>query len=304
MSHQSDLIATDINAYLAQHERKELLRFITCGSVDDGKSTLIGRLLFESKMIYEDQLAAIQKDSKRHGTTGDEIDLALLTDGLEDERQQGITIDVAYRYFTTDKRKFIIADTPGHEQYTRNMATGASTADLAIILIDARYGVLVQTKRHSFIVSLLGIKHIVVAINKMDLVDFSQEVFDKIRADYQSFAARLDLPDVHFLPMSALKGDNVVKQSPHTQWYDGPTLMNLLENVYIGSDRNLEDFRFPVQIVNRPNLDFRGFCGTIASGIVRKGDEIMALPSRKTSRVDVDRQLSKASSTKPSPRNR
>ncbi len=285
MSHQSDLIATDINAYLAQHERKELLRFITCGSVDDGKSTLIGRLLFESKMIYEDQLAAIQKDSQRHGTTGGEMDLALLTDGLEDERQQGITIDVAYRYFSTDKRKFIIADTPGHEQYTRNMATGASTADLAIILIDARHGVLVQTKRHSFIVSLLGIKHIVVAINKMDLVDFSQEVFEKIRDDYQAFAARLDLPDVHFLPMSALKGDNVVQQSKSTPWYVGPTLMSLLENVYIASDRNLEDFRFPVQLVNRPHLNFRGFCGTIASGIVRKGDEIMALPSRKTSRV-------------------
>jgi bifunctional enzyme CysN/CysC len=285
MSHQSDLIATDIEAYLAQHERKELLRFITCGSVDDGKSTLIGRLLYESKMIYEDQLAAIQKDSQRHGTTGGEIDLALLTDGLEDERQQGITIDVAYRYFSTDKRKFIIADTPGHEQYTRNMATGASTADLAIILIDARHGVLVQTKRHSFIVSLLGIKHIVVAINKMDLVDFSQETFERIRGDYQSFAARLDLPDVHFLPLSALKGDNVVQQSKSTPWYDGPTLMGLLENVYIGSDRNLEDFRFPVQIVNRPHLNFRGFCGTISSGIVRRGDEIMALPSRKTSRV-------------------
>src|SRR5688572_8749288 len=285
MSQQAALIATDINEYLAQHERKELLRFITCGSVDDGKSTLIGRLLYESKMIYEDQLAAIQKDTQRYGTTGGELDLALLTDGLEDERQQGITIDVAYRYFSTDKRKFIIADTPGHEQYTRNMATGASTADLAIILIDARHGVLVQTKRHSFIVSLLGIKHIVVAINKMDLVDFSQEVFDKIRADYQAFAARLDLPDVHFLPMSALKGDNVVQQSPQTPWYVGPTLMSLLENVYIASDRNLEDFRFPVQLVNRPHLNFRGFCGTIASGIVRKGDEIMALPSRKTSRV-------------------
>src|SRR5688500_5754064 len=285
MSHQSALIATDIHEYLAQHERKELLRFITCGSVDDGKSTLIGRLLYESKMIYEDQLAAIQKDSLRHGTTGGEIDLALLTDGLEDERQQGITIDVAYRYFSTDKRKFIIADTPGHEQYTRNMATGASTADLAIILIDARHGVLVQTKRHSFIVSLLGIKDIVVAINKMDLVGFRQEVYDKIRADYQAFAARLDLPDVHFLPMSALKGDNVVQPSQQTPWYNGPTLMNLLETVYIGSDRNLEDFRFPVQIVNRPHLNFRGFCGTIASGIVRRGDEVMALPSRKTSRV-------------------
>ncbi|MFO0906525.1 MAG: sulfate adenylyltransferase subunit CysN [Pirellulales bacterium] len=285
MSHQSALIATDIHEYLAQHERKELLRFITCGSVDDGKSTLIGRLLFESKMIYEDQLAAIQKDTARYGTTGGQIDLALLTDGLEDERQQGITIDVAYRYFSTDKRKFIIADTPGHEQYTRNMATGASTADLAIILIDARKGVLTQTKRHSFIVSLLGIKHIVVAINKMDLVDFRQEVFEQIKADYQAFSARLDLPDVHFIPMSALLGDNVVAPSDKTPWYQGPALMNLLETVYIGSDRNLEDFRFPVQLVNRPNLDFRGFCGTIASGIVRKGDEIVALPSRKTSRV-------------------
>lgn len=285
MSHQSALIATDINEYLAQHERKELLRFITCGSVDDGKSTLIGRLFYEAKMIYEDQLAAIKKDSTKFGTTGEEIDLALFTDGLEDERQQGITIDVAYRYFSTDKRKFIIADTPGHEQYTRNMATGASTADLAIILIDARHGVLVQTKRHSFIVSLLGIKHVVVAINKMDLVGYSQEVYDKIRADYQGFAARLDLPDVHFIPLSALKGDNVVTQSPNTAWYTGPTLMNLLETVYIGSDRNLEDFRFPVQTVLRPHLNFRGFSGTIASGIIRRGEEIMALPSRKTSRI-------------------
>jgi bifunctional enzyme CysN/CysC len=285
MSHQSALIATDINQYLSQHERKELLRFITCGSVDDGKSTLIGRLFYEAKMIYEDQLAAITKDSVKFGTTGEEIDLALFTDGLEDERQQGITIDVAYRYFSTDKRKFIIADTPGHEQYTRNMATGASTADLAIILIDARHGVLVQTKRHSFIVSLLGIKHVIVAINKMDLVGYSQDVYDKIRADYQAFAARLDLPDVHFLPLSALKGDNVVAQSANMPWYNGPPLMHLLETVYIGSDRNLEDFRFPVQIVLRPNLDFRGFSGTIASGIVRKGDEIMAIPSRKTSRV-------------------
>lgn len=285
MSHQSALIASDIHQYLTQHERKELLRFITCGSVDDGKSTLIGRLFYEAKMIYEDQLAAIKKDTGKFGTTGEEIDLALFTDGLEDERQQGITIDVAYRYFSTDKRKFIIADTPGHEQYTRNMATGASTADLAIILIDARHGVLVQTKRHSFIVSLLGIKHIIVAINKMDLVGYSQETFEKIRADYQGFAARLDLPDVHFLPLSALKGDNVVAQSAAMPWYNGPTLMHLLETVYIGSDRNLEDFRFPVQHVLRPNLDFRGFSGTIASGIVRKGDEIMALPSRKTSRV-------------------
>jgi bifunctional enzyme CysN/CysC len=285
MSHQSALIASDINEYLAQHERKELLRFITCGSVDDGKSTLIGRLFYEAKMIYEDQLAAIKKDTTKFGTTGEEMDLALFTDGLEDERQQGITIDVAYRYFSTDKRKFIIADTPGHEQYTRNMATGASTADLAIILIDARHGVLVQTKRHSFIVSLLGIRHVVVAINKMDLVGYREAVYDKIRGDYQSFAARLDLPDVHFLPLSALKGDNVVKASPQTPWYSGPTLMHLLETVYIGSDRNLEDFRFPVQNVVRPNLNFRGFSGTIASGIIRKGEEIMAIPSRKTSRI-------------------
>ena len=285
MSHQSKLIAADIDAYLLQHERKELMRFITCGSVDDGKSTLIGRLFYESKMIYEDQLAAITKDSTRYGTTGDEVDLALFTDGLEDERQQGITIDVAYRYFSTDKRKFIIADTPGHEQYTRNMATGASTADLAIILIDARYGVLTQTKRHSFIVSLLGIKHLVVAINKMDLVDFDESVFEKIKSEYMSFASRLELPDVHFMPMSALKGDNVVKNSERMPWYQGPPLMHLLETVYIGSDRNLEDFRFPVQIVLRPNLNFRGFSGTLASGIVRVGDEVMALPSRKTSRV-------------------
>ena len=285
MSHQSALIAEDINAYLLQHERKELLRFITCGSVDDGKSTLIGRLLYESKMIYEDQLAAVKKDTAKHGTTGEELDLALFLDGLEDEQQQGITIDVAYRYFSTDKRKFIIADTPGHEQYTRNMATGASTADLAIILIDARKGVLTQTRRHSFIVSLLGIKHIIVAVNKMDLVDFSQDVFEKIKGDYQEFSARLNLPDLHFMPLSAKNGDNVVHLSKNTPWFEGSPLMTLLETVYIGSDRNLEDFRLPVQYVNRPNLDFRGFCGTIASGIIREGDEVMALPSRKTSRV-------------------
>jgi bifunctional enzyme CysN/CysC len=285
MSHQSDLIATDINAYLQQHENKELLRFLTCGSVDDGKSTLIGRLLYDAKMIYEDQLAAIERDSKIHGTTGGGFDPALLTDGLKAEREQGITIDVAYRYFSTAKRKFIIADTPGHEQYTRNMATGASTADLAIILIDARLGVLTQTKRHSFITSLLGIKHVLVAVNKMDLVDYRPEVFDKIRGDYRDFAARLDLPDVHFIPISALKGDNVVDPSVRMPWYQGSTLMNFLETVYIGSDRNLEDFRFPVQFVNRPHLDYRGYCGTVASGIIRQGDEVMALPSRKTSRV-------------------
>jgi bifunctional enzyme CysN/CysC len=285
MSHQSSLIATNIDEYLAQHERKELLRFITCGSVDDGKSTLIGRLFYESKMIYEDQLAAIKKDTSRYGTTGEEVDLALFTDGLEDERQQGITIDVAYRYFSTDKRKFIIADTPGHEQYTRNMATGASTADLAIILVDARHGVLTQTRRHSFIVSLLGIRHVVVAVNKMDIVGYDRGVFEEIRADYQAFASRLEMPDLHFMPISALKGDNVVTNSPNMPWYSGAPLMTLLETVYIGSDRNLEDFRFPVQLVLRPNLDFRGFSGTIASGIIRTGDEVMSLPSRKKSRV-------------------
>lgn len=285
MSHHSDLIATDIEAYLDQHEKKELLRFITCGSVDDGKSTLIGRLLYDSKMIYEDQLQKIQKDSATHGTTGGGFDPALLTDGLKAEREQGITIDVAYRYFSTAKRKFIIADTPGHVQYTRNMATGASTADLAIILIDARHGVMEQTRRHSFIVSLLGIKHILVAVNKMDLVDFSEDRFNEIREEYRDFATRLDIPDLHFLPISALNGDNLVDRSELAPWYTGPTLMEFLENVYIGSDRNYEDFRFPVQFVNRPNLDFRGFCGTVASGVVRKGDEIMVLPSRKTSKV-------------------
>lgn len=285
MSHKSELIATDIDAYLKQHEQKQLLRFITCGSVDDGKSTLIGRLLYDSKMLYEDQLAQLESDSRTQGTTGGKFDPALVTDGLKAEREQGITIDVAYRYFSTAKRKFIIADTPGHEQYTRNMATGASTADLAVILIDARHGVLTQTRRHSFIVSLLGIRHIVVAINKMDLVDFSQERFEEICDDYRAFATRLDLPDLHFIPISALDGDNVVDLSENMPWYRGSTLMNFLETVYIGSDRNLRDFRFPVQYVNRPHLDFRGFCGTIASGIVRVGDEMMVLPSRQTTKV-------------------
>jgi bifunctional enzyme CysN/CysC len=285
MSHRSDLIATDIDAYLAQHERKQLLRFLTCGSVDDGKSTMIGRLFYDAKLIYEDTLRTLERDSAIHGTTGGGFDPALFTDGLRAEREQGITIDVAYRYFSTANRKFIIADTPGHEQYTRNMATGASTCDLAVILVDARNGVVTQTKRHSFIVSLLGIKHVLVAVNKMDLVGFRREVFEEIRADYVSFAARLDIPDLHFLPISALNGDNVVDPSPNMPWYQGSTLMHFLDNVYIGSDRNLEDFRFPVQLVNRPHLDFRGFCGTIASGIIRRGDEIMVLPSRKTSRV-------------------
>ncbi len=285
MSHQSELIAKDIIAYLEQHEKKELLRFITCGSVDDGKSTLIGRLLYDSKMLYEDQIAQLEDESRKHGTTGGEFDPALVTDGLRAEREQGITIDVAYRYFSTAKRKFIIADTPGHEQYTRNMATGASTADLAIILIDARHGVLTQTKRHSFIVSLLGIRHVLVTVNKMDLVDYSQERFDEICNDYRSFASRLQLPDLHFIPIAALHGENLVDPSSNMPWYRGSTLMNMLETVYIGSDRNFEDFRLPIQIVNRPNLNFRGFCGTIASGIIRKGDEIMVLPAKKTSRV-------------------
>jgi bifunctional enzyme CysN/CysC len=281
-----DLTHEDIHAYLARHQKKELLRFLTCGSVDDGKSTLIGRLLHDTKMIYEDQLAAVKRDSEKVGTTGaGEIDLALLTDGLKAEREQGITIDVAYRYFSTDRRKFIIADTPGHEQYTRNMATGASTCQLAIILIDARHGVQTQTRRHSFIVSLLGIRHVVVAINKMDLVGFSQEVFERIKADYTGFVAKLNLPDITFIPMSALKGDNVASKSDATPWYSGPPLLDHLETVHIASDRNLTDLRFPVQYVLRPNLDFRGFAGTVASGIVRVGDEIAVLPSGKRSRV-------------------
>ena len=236
-------------------------------------------------MIYEDQLAAIQRDSLTVGSTGGDFDPALLTDGLKAEREQGITIDVAYRYFSTAKRKFIIADTPGHEQYTRNMATGASNCDLAVILIDARHGVVTQTRRHSFIVSLLGIKHVVVAINKMDLVDYSEEVFQRIEAEYRAFAAKLDIEDLQFLPISALLGDNLVDHSQNMSWYEGSTLMHVLENVYIGSDRNMRDFRLPVQYVNRPHLEFRGFCGTVASGVVRQGDEVMVLPSRKTSRV-------------------
>ncbi|MBS1211982.1 MAG: bifunctional sulfate adenylyltransferase subunit 1/adenylylsulfate kinase [Proteobacteria bacterium] len=285
MSHQSELIETDIHAYLAQHERKELLRFLTCGNVDDGKSTLIGRLLHDSKMIYEDHLAAIQKDSKTVGTTGGELDLALLVDGLQAEREQGITIDVAYRYFSTAQRKFIIADTPGHEQYTRNMATGASTCDLAIILIDARHGVQTQTKRHSFIVSLLGIRHVVVAINKMDLVDYSESVYNRIRQDYLDFVETLDLHDIRFIPMSALNGANVVNRSEAMPWFEGQPLMELLNTIEIASDQNFADLRFPVQWVNRPHLNFRGFSGTLAAGILKPGDAIMALPSRKTSRV-------------------
>ncbi|WP_417226315.1 sulfate adenylyltransferase subunit CysN [Amphritea sp.] len=285
MSHQSDLIASDIEAYLAQHENKELLRFLTCGSVDDGKSTLIGRLLHDSKMIYEDQLAALHSDNAKMGNAGEELDLALLVDGLQAEREQGITIDVAYRYFSTATRKFIIADTPGHEQYTRNMATGASTCDLAIILIDARHGVQVQTKRHSFIVSLLGIKHTIVAVNKMDLVDFSEARYEEIKQDYLDFSADLDLNDIQFVPMSALKGDNVVNLSSDMPWYKEAPLMEYLETIQIANDQNFDELRFPVQYVNRPNLDFRGYCGTLGSGIVRPGDEVTVLPSGKSSRV-------------------
>lgn len=290
MSNQSDsldtnLLETDIEAYLKQHENKEMLRFFTCGSVDDGKSTLIGRLLHDSKMIFEDQLAAIENDSKKSGTTGEKVDLALLVDGLQSEREQGITIDVAYRYFATDKRKFIIADTPGHEQYTRNMATGASTCDLAIILIDARHGVQVQTRRHSFICSLLGVKHVLVAVNKMDLVDYSQERYQAIKKEYRDFADRLEFDDVRFVPISALNGDNVVEESANMSWYPGATMMKLLNTIKVDNDESFTQFRLQVQYVNRPNLNFRGFSGTIASGHIRVGDEIVALPSGKESTV-------------------
>ncbi|MGR5261107.1 sulfate adenylyltransferase subunit CysN [Vibrio astriarenae] len=285
MSHSSELIATDIEAYLKVHENKDLLRFLTCGNVDDGKSTLIGRLLFDSKLIYEDQMAAIEKDSQKFNTTDEEFDLALLVDGLQSEREQGITIDVAYRYFSTDKRKFIIADTPGHEQYTRNMVTGASTCDLAIVMVDARRGIQTQTKRHSFICSLLGIKHIIVAINKMDLMEYSQEVYQKIKADYREMAKSFNIEDIRFVPISALKGDNVVTPSENMDWYPGGTLMKLLETVKIDQDKDLENMRFPVQYVNRPNLNFRGFCGTLASGIIQVGDKVSVLPSAKSSSV-------------------
>ena len=338
MSHQSHLIQDDINAYLAQHERKELLRLLTCGSVDDGKSTLIGRLLHDSKLIYEDQLAAIAADSVKSGTTGGDIDLALLVDGLQAEREQGITIDVAYRYFSTARRKFIIADTPGHEQYTRNMATGASTCDLAIILIDARNGVQTQTRRHSFIASLLGIRRLIVAVNKMDLVDYSQQVFEDIKADYLKFSERLGYGgreaegdakpefsepstkpksseqlakpefseqstklEISCIPLSALLGDNVVNESEKMPWFDGPPLMTMLETVEITGNRNYNDFRFPVQYVNRPNPNFRGYCGTVASGVVHKGDSVTVMgtgnkgkSSRIKSIVTLDEELETA----------
>ncbi|ABA89011.1 sulfate adenylyltransferase, subunit 1 [Syntrophotalea carbinolica DSM 2380] len=285
MSHQSELIATDIHSYLKQQEEKSMLRFITCGSVDDGKSTLIGRLLWDSKMVFEDQLAALTADSKRVGTQGENIDYALLLDGLQAEREQGITIDVAYRYFSTDKRKFIVADTPGHEQYTRNMVTGASTAQVAVILIDARKGVLTQTRRHSYLVSLVGIRHVVLAINKMDLVDYSAKRFDTIRKEYQLFASGLGFEDITAIPISALEGDNVLSASHRTAWYEGPTLMEYLETVRVEDAAAARPFRLPVQWVNRPHLDFRGFSGTIASGTIRTGDEIVVTSSGQTSRV-------------------
>ena len=281
------LIAQDIDAYLVAHQNKSLLRFITCGSVDDGKSTLIGRLLYDSKMIFEDQLAQLEADSKKVGTQGQEIDFALLVDGLAAEREQGITIDVAYRFFATEKRKFIVADTPGHEQFTRNMVTGASTAELAVILIDARKGILTQTRRHSYLTHLLGIKNIVLAVNKMDLVEYSKDIFDQIVADYTAFAASIGVTDFTAIPISGFKGDNITMLSENTKWYSGPTLMQHLENVELdqSADQSLS-FRMPVQWVNRPNLDFRGFSGKIASGIVKPGDEVRILPSGKTSHVD------------------
>jgi bifunctional enzyme CysN/CysC len=285
-AHQSDLIAADIDAYLVEHEHKDLLRFITCGSVDDGKSTLIGRMLYESKMVFEDHLNALEADSKRVGTQGGDLDFALLVDGLAAEREQGITIDVAYRFFSTERRKFIVADTPGHEQYTRNMVTGASTADLAVILADARKGILTQTRRHSYLVSLLGIRQVVLAINKLDLVDYSRDAFSTIEADYQDFAAQLGLTDVVCIPISALRGDNLTDRSPQMPWYDGPPLMEYLETVPVDGAIGSGPFRMPVQWVNRPDLDFRGFSGTVVAGTVKPGDRIRVLPSGQTSRVD------------------
>jgi len=285
MAHQSELIEKDILAYLKSQEEKSLLRFITCGSVDDGKSTLIGRLLWDSKMVFEDQLAALEADSKKVGTQGGAIDYALLLDGLQAEREQGITIDVAYRFFSTDKRKFIVADTPGHEQYTRNMVTGASTAQVAVILVDARKGLLTQTRRHSFLVSLVGIKHVVLAINKMDLIDFAQQRFESIVRDYQQFAASLGFASITAIPLSALNGDNMIDASPNTPWYSGPTLLHFLETFQVEGDNREQPFRMPVQWVNRPHLDFRGFCGTIAAGTVRPGDEVRVAASGRVSRV-------------------
>ncbi|MFK7739099.1 MAG: sulfate adenylyltransferase subunit CysN [Planctomycetota bacterium] len=285
MTYSTQLDDLGIEKYLERYGDREMLKLLTCGSVDDGKSTLIGRLLYDSEQVHDDVLEATSKASSKFGTTGEEVDLALLVDGLQAEREQGITIDVAYRYFATDRRKFVIADCPGHVQYTRNMATGASACDLAIILIDARYGVLEQTHRHSFICSLLGIQHFVIAINKMDLVDYSQEKFDEIREAYSEFAARLNVRDIHFIPMSALKGENVVHRGESMPWFQGSPLLDHLDTVHVASDRNLVDLRFPVQNVLRPNLDFRGYAGTIASGVVRVGDQVTTLPSGKQSKV-------------------
>ncbi|MDH6679302.1 bifunctional enzyme CysN/CysC [Rhodococcus sp. LBL1] len=286
MAHSSNLIADDIEQYLERHANKSMLRFITCGSVDDGKSTLIGRLLYESKLVFEDQLSALESDSKKVGTQGEGLDFALLVDGLAAEREQGITIDVAYRYFTTERRKFVVADTPGHEQYTRNMVTGASTAELAVILVDARKGVLTQTRRHSYLVSLLGIRHVVLAVNKLDLVDYSQEVFERIAGEYASFAAEIGLEHVVPIPMSAYVGDNLTEPSPNTPWYQGPTLIEHLETVEIEDELRSAPFRMPVQWVNRPDLDFRGFSGQIVGGVVRPGDRVRVLPSGKESVVE------------------
>ena len=281
-----DIIAEDIDAYLLQHQHKSLLRFITCGSVDDGKSTLIGRLLYDSKMIFEDQLAALESDSKKVGTQGQEIDFALLVDGLAAEREQGITIDVAYRYFSTEKRKFIVADTPGHEQYTRNMITGASTADLAVILVDARKGILTQTKRHSYLAHLIGIRHLVLAVNKMDLVGYEQATYDRIVADYAAFAASIGIAGFTPMPISGFKGDNITTQSANTPWYDGPTLIDHLDTVTLDvSEDQAGAFRMPVQWVNRPNLDFRGFSGLVASGSIAPGDAVRVLPSGRSSTI-------------------
>ena len=286
MAHVSDLIAEDIELYLKTHEKKSLLRFITCGSVDDGKSTLIGRMLYESKMLFEDQLQQLEVDSKKVGTQAGDLDFALLVDGLTAEREQGITIDVAYRFFSTDKRKFIVADTPGHEQYTRNMITGASTADVAIILIDARKGVLTQTRRHSYLVSLIGIRHVVLAINKLDMVGYSEDVYRQIDTDYRNFAKEIGLHDIVTIPMSALKGDNITSLSDNTPWYRGETLMGYLENVQVENDLLAPGiFRLPVQWVNRPNLDFRGYSGIVTRGSVKPGDSVRVLPSGKESRV-------------------
>jgi len=285
MAHQSALIATDIDAYLESHRHKSLLRFITCGSVDDGKSTLIGRLLYDSKMIFEDQFAALEADSKRVGTRGGEIDFALLVDGLAAEREQGITIDVAYRFFSTERRKFIVADTPGHEQYTRNMVTGASTAELAVILVDARKGLLTQTRRHSYLVSLLGIRQIVLAVNKMDLVGYSQAVYERIAAEYREFALRLGLTEIHAIPLSAVYGDNILERGANLSWYSGATLLETLEGVAVGGEVASRPMRFLVQWVNRPNLDFRGFAGQIVSGRLRPGDTVRVLPSGRSSRI-------------------